>query len=123
MNWYLQVLKKYAVFTGRAQRAEFWYFVLFNLLISVALALVDIAIGTYSEEAGVGLLYGIYALAVLLPGIAVAVRRLHDTGRSGWWYLIGLIPLIGAIVLIVFWVQDSQPGENQHGPNPKGVMA
>ena len=123
MNWYLQVLKKYAVFTGRAQRAEFWYFVLFNLLISVALALVDVAIGTYSEEAGVGLLYGIYALAVLLPGIAVAVRRLHDTGRSGWWYLIGLIPLIGAIVLIVFWVQDSQPGENQHGPNPKGVMA
>jgi uncharacterized membrane protein YhaH (DUF805 family) len=123
MNWYLQVLKKYAVFTGRAQRAEFWYFVLFNLLISVALALVDIAIGTYSEEAGVGLLYGVYALAVLLPGIAVAVRRLHDTGRSGWWYLIGLIPLIGAIVLIVFWVQDSQPGENQHGPNPKGVMA
>jgi len=123
MNWYLQVLKKYAVFTGRAQRAEFWYFVLFNLLISVALALVDVAIGTYSEEAGVGLLYGVYALAVLLPGIAVAVRRLHDTGRSGWWYLIGLIPLIGAIVLIVFWVQDSQPGENQHGPNPKGVMA
>ncbi len=123
MNWYLQVLKKYAVFTGRAQRAEFWYFVLFNLLISVALALIDVAIGTYSEEYGIGLLYGVYALAVLLPGIAVAVRRLHDTGRSGWWYLIGLIPLIGAIVLIVFWVQDSQPGANQHGPNPKGVMA
>jgi len=123
MNWYLEVLKKYAVFTGRAQRAEYWYFALFNLLIIIALSFIDSLVGTYSTEAGAGLFSGLYALAVLLPGLAVAVRRLHDTNRSGWWVLIGLIPLIGAIVLIVFFVQDSTPGENQHGPNPKGVTA
>ena len=123
MNWYLQVLKKYAVFTGRAQRAEYWYFFLFNLLITIGLAFIDGLLGTYSAENGYGLLSGLYTLAVLIPGIAVGVRRLHDTSRSGWWILIGLIPLIGAIVLIVFFVQDSTPGENQHGPNPKGVTA
>jgi uncharacterized membrane protein YhaH (DUF805 family) len=123
MNWYLEVLKKYAVFTGRAQRAEYWYFVLFNLLIMIALTFIDGLIGTYSVEAGLGLLSGLYALAVLLPGIGVAIRRLHDTSRSGWWILIGLIPVVGAIVLIIFFVMDSTPGENQHGPNPKGIAA
>jgi uncharacterized membrane protein YhaH (DUF805 family) len=121
MNWYLQVLKKYAVFTGRAQRAEYWYFFLFNLLITIGLAFIDGLLGTYSAENGYGLLSGLYMLAVLIPGIAVGVRRLHDTSRSGWWMLIGLIPLVGAIVLIVFFVMDSTPGANQHGPNPKGV--
>ena len=123
MNWYLQVLKKYAVFTGRAQRAEYWYFFLFNLIIAIALGIIDGLLGTYSAESGYGLLSGLYMLAVLIPGIAVGVRRLHDTNRSGWWMLIGLIPIIGTIVLIVFFVLDSTPGENQHGPNPKGVMA
>ncbi len=123
MHWYLKVLKHYRQFTGRAQRAEFWYFTLFNLLIIIALAIVDTLIGTYSVETGYGLLSGLYMLGVLLPGIAVAVRRLHDTGRSGWWYLLVLIPLIGALVLIFFFVKDSQPGENQYGPNPKGMPA
>ena len=121
MNWYLEVLKKYAVFSGRARRKEYWYFVLFNIIIAVVLAVIDRVIGT-SHGGGAGLLGSLYSLAVLLPGIAVTVRRLHDTDRSGWWLLIGLIPVIGAIVLFVFVVGDSTPGENQYGPNPKGSM-
>lgn len=119
MNWYFEVLKKYAVFSGRARRKEYWYFVLFNIIVSIILGIIDLGTGTYSIEDGIGLLSGIYALAVLIPAIAVAVRRLHDTDRSGWWLLIALIPLIGAIVLLVFMVQDSNPGQNQFGPNPK----
>jgi uncharacterized membrane protein YhaH (DUF805 family) len=119
MNYYVDVLRKYAVFSGRARRKEYWYFFLFNIIITVVLAVVDGATGTLSPEAGIGLLGGIYALAVLIPAIAVAVRRLHDTDRSGWWLLISLIPLIGAIVLIVFFATDSNPGNNQYGTNPK----
>ena len=123
MNWYLEVLKKYAVFSGRARRKEFWFFVLFNIIISIALAVIDGVTGSFSPEAGMGLLGGIYTLAVLIPGIAVSVRRLHDTERSGWWLLIALVPLIGAIVLLVFMVQDSKPGQNQYGANPKEATA
>ena len=123
MNWYIEVLKKYAVFNGRARRKEYWYFVLFSMLISIVLAIIDGATGSFSAEAGMGLLGGIYALAVLIPSIAVGVRRLHDTNRSGWWLLIALIPIIGAIVLIVFLASDSKPEENQYGPNPKAATA
>ena len=123
MNWYLKVLKKYAVFEGRAQRAEYWYYVLFSLIISFLLAMIDGATGSFNEEAGIGILGGIYALAVLIPSIAVGVRRLHDTNRSGWWLLLGLVPLIGFIVLIVFFVIDSDQGDNQYGSNPKGSTA
>jgi uncharacterized membrane protein YhaH (DUF805 family) len=119
MNYYVDVLRKYAVFGGRARRKEYWYFFLFNIIITIVLAVVDGVTGTLSPEAGIGLLGGIYALVVLIPAIAVAVRRLHDTGRSGWWLLISLIPLIGAIVLIVFFATDSNPGNNQYGTNPK----
>jgi len=122
MNWYLDVLKKYAVFSGRARRKEYWYFYLFNTIIEVALMLVDYMIGWYSIEGGIGVLSAIYVLGIMIPGIAVSIRRLHDTGRSGWWLLIGLIPFIGAIVLLVFMVQDSKQGENEYGPNPKEVM-
>src|SRR5690606_13737347 len=79
--------------------------------------------GTFSEATGMGLLGGIYALAVLIPSLAVSVRRLHDTDRSGWWLLIALVPLIGAIVLLVFLVLDSNSGQNQYGANPKDVIA
>lgn len=123
MNWYLEVLKKYAVFSGRARRKEYWFFVLFNIIISIVLAVIDGVTGSFDPEAGMGLLGGIYTLAVLIPGIAVSVRRLHDTERSGWWLLIALVPLIGAIVLLVFMVQDSKPGQNQYGANPKEATA
>jgi uncharacterized membrane protein YhaH (DUF805 family) len=119
MNWYLQVIRKYAQFSGRARRKEYWFFALFNLLISLALAIVDNFTGTLNPETGYGLLSGIYSLAVLIPSLAVTFRRLHDTGRSAWWILIVLIPLIGAIVLLVFMVLDSQQGENEYGPSPK----
>jgi uncharacterized membrane protein YhaH (DUF805 family) len=119
MNWYIQSLKKYADFSGRARRMEYWMFVLFNVLISIVLAFIDKATGTLNADYGIGLLGGIFSLAVLVPGLAVSVRRLHDTGRSGWWLLIGLIPLVGVIVLIVFMLQAGKPGSNQYGANPK----
>ena len=121
MNWYLDVLKKYTVFEGRAHRTEFWMFALFNFLISIGLSIIDNVIGTATTSGG--LLSGLYSLAVLIPALAVGARRLHDTGRSGWWQLIGLLPCVGWIVLIIFYVQDSQPGANQYGPNPKGGAA
>ena len=119
VNWYLEVLKKYAVFDGRARRKEYWMFILFNIIITAVLALIDSLIGTVIRQAGFGLLQGLYDLAVLIPSIAVTVRRLHDTGRTGWWILIGLIPVIGGIVLLIFMLLDSEPGANQYGPNPK----
>jgi uncharacterized membrane protein YhaH (DUF805 family) len=123
MNWYLQVLKKYADFSGRARRREYWFFVLFNIIISVVLSVCDGVLGTYSAAASIGILSGIYTLAVLIPGIAVAVRRLHDTGRSGWWILIALVPIVGWIVLLVFMLLDSQPGQNAYGLSPKAGEA
>jgi uncharacterized membrane protein YhaH (DUF805 family) len=121
MNWYLEVLKKYAVFTGRARRKEYWFFVLFNVIIAIALTVVDISAGLYDDVYDVGLLSSLYSLAVLLPSIAVSVRRLHDIDRTGWWMLIAFVPLVGAIVLLVFAVLDSTPGDNRYGPNPKAA--
>jgi uncharacterized membrane protein YhaH (DUF805 family) len=118
MNWYLDAWKNYANFQGRARRKAYWMFVLFNLIALVILRFIEGAVGL-SGQNGYGILTGLYTLAIILPLIALAVRRLHDTGRSGWWLLIGLVPLIGPIVLIVFYVTDSQPGTNQYGPNPK----
>lgn len=119
MNWYLEVLKEYVVLEGRAQRQEYWYFILFNLLITFILVGFDILIGQFNELTGLGLLSGIYTMLVLLPGISVTVRRLHDTGRSGWWALVGIIPLLGGLVLLIFMALDSDPGPNRFGPNPK----
>ena len=121
MNWYIQVLKKYAVFSGRSRRKEYWYFVLFNLIITCILFFIDSITGTLNAATGYGLLSGVYSLAVLLPALGVAIRRLHDIGRTGWWILIGFIPLIGLIVLLIFFVKDSQPGDNQYGPSPKAA--
>ena len=118
MNWYFQVLKKYAVFDGRATRSEYWYFALFNFIISLVLAIIENIAGLQIISS-FGILSGFYGLAVFLPGIGVSIRRLHDTGRSGWWLFIPLIPLIGAILLIVYYVGDSDPGTNQYGPSPK----
>jgi uncharacterized membrane protein YhaH (DUF805 family) len=121
MNWYLQALKQYATFGGRARRKEYWFFMLFNVLAIVVLSVLDVMVGTFSMEAEIGLFSGLYALAMLIPGLAVLVRRLHDTDRSGWWVLLNLIPVIGALVILVFTLLDSQPGANRFGPNPKGV--
>jgi len=118
MNWYLDAWKNYINFQGRARRKAYWMFILFNLIALVILGLIESAIGL-SGQNGYGILTGLYTLAMILPLIALAVRRLHDTGRSGWWILIGLVPLVGPIVLIVFYVTDSQPGSNEYGPNPK----
>lgn len=121
MDHFLAVIRKYAVFEGRARRREYWMYALIATLIMVALYFLDEMLGLYSEEHGVGALEVMFTLAILLPSLAVGVRRLHDTGRSGWWLLFALIPLLGTIVLIWFFVQDSQPGSNQYGPNPKGA--
>ena len=120
MNWYIEVLKKYAVFTGRARRTEYWMFLLFNIIIAIVLAFVD-AMAGMTAEGGQGVLGTLYSLAVLLPGLGVTVRRLHDTDKSGWWLLIALVPLAGAITLLVFMLLDSQRSENRFGPNPKMV--
>lgn len=114
MNWYIEVLKKYAVFNGRAHRQEFWMFTLFNVIASIICSIVD-------NLAGTTIFATIYSLAVLLPSIGVNVRRLHDIGRSGWWLFLSFIPVIGWILLIYWACLDSQPGTNQYGPNPKGV--
>jgi uncharacterized membrane protein YhaH (DUF805 family) len=121
MNWYLKVLKQYADFSGRARRSEYWYFVLFNMIFAIVAVVLDNILGTAIEGVGYGPIYGLYALAVLVPGLAVAVRRLHDVGKSGWMFLIVLIPLIGAIWLLVLFFTDSQPGTNKWGPNPKEI--
>lgn len=112
MEWYLVVLKKYAVFSGRARRKEYWMFSLFSLIIIFALGFIE---GLLGSPGVVGILY---SLAILIPSIAVSVRRLHDTGRSGWWLLIVLVPLIGAIVFLVFMVQEGKE-DNDFGENPK----
>jgi uncharacterized membrane protein YhaH (DUF805 family) len=123
MNWYLEVLKKYAVFNGRSRRKEYWCFLLFSVIVSIVLTFIDVKTGTVSADLGLGLLSGIYTLAVLVPGVAVTIRRLHDTDRSGWWILILLVPLAGAIVLIVFMAVDGKTEENQYGVNPKLTSA
>jgi uncharacterized membrane protein YhaH (DUF805 family) len=113
MEWYLKVIQNYVGFSGRARRKEYWMFTLFSIIISIALSIIEIIIGLPS------VLTGLYSLAVLIPSLAVGVRRLHDTGRSGWWLLLSLIPLIGTIILIVFLAEDGKPGDNQYGSNPK----
>ena len=122
MNWYLKVLKQYADFNGRARRKEFWMFSLFNFLIAFVLMLAMIALTLTLKPALIivgYIIYVCYLLAIFIPGLAVAVRRLHDIGKSGWYYLIGCIPLVGGIILLVWFCQDSQPGANEYGSNPK----
>lgn len=127
MHWYIDVLKNYVGFSGRARRMEFWAFWLISAVVSAILSLIDYYIGTAGRNAegwysfGGGLLSGIYGLAVLLPTLAVQFRRLHDTNRSAWWILIWLIPLVGWIVLLVFYLLPGTEGPNRYGPDPKGT--
>jgi uncharacterized membrane protein YhaH (DUF805 family) len=129
MNWYLDVLKKYSVFTGRARRKEYWMFALFNFIFVILAMIIDNILGTtfkFGGEIPVAMPYGyvyiLYVLAVLIPCLAVLVRRLHDVGKSGWMILIGFIPIIGGIWLLVLACTDSNPGENKYGSNPKEVL-
>ena len=129
MYWYLEAMRKYAVFSGRARRKEYWTFHLVNLVIIIVLAftfaLLIPSIVAHRENSFAIILWLIaffaFVLATLIPGLAVSVRRLHDTNLSGWWLLLSLVPL-GGFVLFVFHLLDSNPGANQYGPNPKGVV-
>ena len=117
MDWYLMALRRYSDFKGRSQRKEYWMFTLFNFLAMLVLRLLG-----GSDDGSIGdVLNGVYGLIVFLPSLAVGVRRFHDIGKSGWWILIALVPLIGGLVLLYFMVQDSQDGSNEYGPNPKAV--
>lgn len=106
---------KYAVFEGRARRSEYWWFFLFNLLMQGATGLLDAAL--FGGESG-GLLNGLYSLAVLLPGLGVGARRLHDTNHSGWWLLVSLVPLVGFLVLLIWLTRPGDAGPNRFGPAP-----
>ncbi|MGW3054884.1 DUF805 domain-containing protein [Streptomyces goshikiensis] len=117
MHYYTDVLKKYATFSGRARRQEFWMFFLCNLAVAIVIAIIDAVVGANS------IISILYSLATLLPTLALSVRRLHDTDRSGWWLLIELIPFIGWIVLIVFFATEGKSPQNEYGVNPKAVHA
>lgn len=149
MYWYLKVLQEYTNFQGRARRTEYWMFILINLLFSLGFLSLDILILDHNplEPTDIAILQTIYSLAVLLPTIAVSVRRLHDTNRSGWWVLIAFLPgllggfisglnivsssiqtilslvtFVGIIVLIVFFATEGHRGPNQYGPDPKNPV-
>lgn len=113
MEWYLDVLKKYVVFEGRARRKEYWMFFLFNLIIAFVIGFAEGLLGA------AGTVSTLYSLAIFLPSLAVTVRRLHDTDRSGWWILICLIPLVGPLVLLYFLVLEGVSQSNEYGDNPK----
>ncbi|WP_108650693.1 DUF805 domain-containing protein [Dongshaea marina] len=112
MHWYLAVLKKYAVFSGRAQRKEYWMFTLVNFIISLLLIL-------FTGLNEVGWIATLYLLVLIIPNLSVGVRRLHDTNRSGWWMLLLLIPLIGPLILLVFFCSEGEHSANRFGENPK----
>ncbi len=141
MQWFLKCLRQYADFSGRARRAEYWWFALINGVVAGALYLIGVIVtaatttsqisvdadGNLVQTGGpsiVGMfflgLFGLWSLALFLPGLAVTVRRLHDTNRSGWWFFLGFVPLVGAIMLLVFEATDGTPGPNQFGADPKG---
>lgn len=110
---------KYVGFSGRGRRSEFWYFVLFTFLVGIVTSILDAVLGTGYDDTTGGLVNTLGSLVLFLPSLAVGVRRLHDTGRSGWWILIGIIPIVGWILLIVWYCTDTKPGDNQYGPDPK----
>jgi uncharacterized membrane protein YhaH (DUF805 family) len=130
MGWYLQTLRRFTDFGGRARRKEFWPFMAVNFVLNAVAGALDTALGLggVTTTTGAGFAYASYTpgiigsvvgLVLLLPSIAVEIRRLHDTGRSGWWLLLLIVPVIGWIVLLVFWALDGERGQNAYGPDPK----
>lgn len=121
MKWFIGVFKKAFNFSDRSRRTEYWMFTLIAIIISIALTVIDAVVGLELAE-GVGILSTLFSLLIIIPGLSLTVRRLHDIGKSGWWVLIALIPLVGAIVLLVFTVKDSEPSSNEYGMNPKAAV-
>jgi uncharacterized membrane protein YhaH (DUF805 family) len=118
MKWYLHAFRNYAVFKGRARRREYWIFELMNSAIALALFVLAVMLGKAGYPYFLSLPF-LFLVAMTIPSLSSLIRRLHDTGRSGWWFWIGLIPVLGPISILIFTVEDSQPGENRYGPNPK----
>ncbi|WP_027480490.1 DUF805 domain-containing protein [Deinococcus pimensis] len=130
MNEYLHVLRNYATFTGRARRREFWMFTLVQTVISVVFGILFGITGGLNEDLTISPAFGLfsvvfalYALATFVPTLAVTVRRLHDTGKSGWFYLITFVPAVGSLIVLIFTIMDSEPGTNKWGPSPKPGLA
>lgn len=119
MEWYLQVLKNYAGFSGRARRKEYWMFVLFNVIISMVIGFVSGFLAGATGVSSIAYLSTLYGLAVLVPSIAVGIRRLHDIGKAGVWYLIAFVPIVGGILLLVWFCKEGDPGTNAYGDSPK----
>lgn len=117
MNWYLYVLRNYANFNGRARRKEFWFFALFQFVISFVLAFLDVLIGSYHYQIEIGLISGIYILLTFIPSISVAVRRLHDINFNGWWLLLSFIPLVNLTLLVLYCLKGTV-GDNRFGTDP-----
>jgi len=130
MDSFLEAVRKYAEFSGRSRRKEYWMFTLFTLLIYCGLAIAGVLLASMVSNSGnsaTGMIFlaplYLFMLAMLIPSLAVCVRRLHDIGKSGWWYFISLVPFVGGLILLVFMCMDSEPGTNLYGPNPKGEGA
>ncbi len=119
MNWFVDVIKRPVEFYGRARRREYWYFFAVSLGITLLLSLIDNVLGWYDPNSDIGLLSGIFSLLILLPGLSVTIRRLHDTNRTGWWVLLYLVPVIGFFILSIFLILDSNMECNKYGDNPK----
>lgn len=118
MNWYLKAIRQYADFSGRARRKEYWMFALFNFIFLLIAVMLDMALGLGYGD-GPGVLYLLYLLFMIIPSLSVGVRRLHDTGKSGWFMLIGFIPAVGGIILFIFYVMEGNSGPNEYGDDPK----
>jgi uncharacterized membrane protein YhaH (DUF805 family) len=119
MQWFVMGMKNFLQFGGRSRRSEYWYFALFYILILFVLAFIDVSFGWVRNGSGIGPLSGLFVLIVFLPNLALSIRRLHDTGRSGWWILIGFVPIIGFMALIYFYAIEGDADTNVYGPNPK----
>lgn len=115
MDYYLDAIKKYIVTSGRASRKEYWMFVLFNVIIMFFVSLIDSFLGSPTNKSGDGILSRVYEVFIFLPTVAITVRRLHDIGKSGWWFLISIIPVIGWIVMLVYTLRVGDSGNNEYG--------
>ena len=120
MSWYLLAWQRATDFSGRSRRKEYWYFQLFNAIVMLFIGLFAVAFSDQGKPAVIpfGLMFA-YGFVVFIPALAVTIRRLHDIGRSGWWYCIAFVPLIGGLILLIFTLLDGDPDRNEYGPNPK----